>query len=232
MVNKIKTLIKKYWYIISVLAITCILIVLASKCDNNITKRDKILTNVEYTDSNGTYHKIYQDKKFKDLKKENKTLYDSLKAYKEQISYLTQFKYQKTYNTGKVTNKPVREDVERVVNKKDTIKVYEYKSQDNDSLSYTLKIGSVSRPEWYELKTTIKEKITLVNKTASDGTNHLTIDTSNKGNITDVTTYKKKEKKSFWKRFKAGPSVSVGYDPIHKNIGMTIGVGVMFDLTK
>lgn len=232
MVNEIKTLIRKYWYIISVLTITCILIILASKCDNNITKRDKILTNVEYTDSNGTYHKIYQEKKFKDLKKENKTLYDSLKAYKEQISYLTQFKYQKTYNTGKVANKPVREDVERVINKKDTIKVYEYKSQDNDSLSYTLKIGSVSRPEWYELKTTIKEKFTLVNKTASDGTNHLTIDTSNKGNITDVTTYKKKEKKSFWKRFKTGPSVSVGYDPIHKNMGMTIGVGVMFDLTK
>lgn len=232
MVNKIQTLIIRYWYIITVLTITCFLIVLASKCDNNISKRDKILTNVEYTDSNGTYHKIYQEKKFKDLKKENKTLYDSLKAYKEQISYLTQFKYQKTYNTGKITNKPVREDVEKVINKKDTIKVYEYKSQDNDSLSYTLKIGSVSRPEWYELKTTIKEKFTLVNKTASDGTNHLTIDTSNKGNITDVTTYKKKEKKGFWKCFKAGPSVSVGYDPIHKNMGMTIGVGVMFDLTK
>ena len=190
------------------------------------------ITKVEYTDSSGTYHKVYYDEDFKALKKENKELYDSLKAYKDQISYLAQFTYTKEYNTGKVESKPANVEVESVTDEGDTLKIYEYSNNPNDTIHYTLRVGSISEPNWYQLNTKISEKFTIVNKSGADGSNHVTIESNNKGTISDVTVFKKEEKKTFWKRFKTGPGATVGYDPINKNFGMAVGWTVTFDITK
>ena len=41
---------------------------------------------------------------------------------------------------------------------------------------------------------------------------------------------REKKKRSFKDRFSVGPAVVVGYDPFNKSFGMTIGLGVSFDL--
>lgn len=231
MVTTIKKFICKYWFVLSVVLGVIVIITLLNHCGHKRNSIIKEINNTEYVDSNKTYHKIYQDNNFKILKKENRELYDSLKKYKKEINYLNQFRYKKTYTVIRTVEKPVRVEIEKVVNR-DTLKVYEYRNNPNDSLNYTLKIGSYKRPEWYELKTTINEKFTIVNKTSDDGTNHITIESENKGDISNVTTFNKKHRKKFWERFKVGPSITVGYDPLHKNFGMTVGAGLIFDITK
>lgn len=230
MVNKIYSFIVKYRIPIAVIISICIIAILTycTHKHNNIIKE---INNVEYIDSAKTYHKIYQSNDFKNLKKENRELYDSLKKYKKEISYLTQFKYRKTYTIVKTVEKPVKVVVEKIVNN-DTLKVYEYTNKPNDSLSYTLKIGSYKKPEWYELKAVTNDKFTLVNKTSNDGTNHLTIESSKKGEISNVTVFNKKYHKKLWERFRVGPSFIAGYDPIHKDFSVMIGVGLMIDITK
>ena len=65
------------------------------------------LDNVEFIDSTNKFNKIYYDTTINALKKKNAELYDSLKDCRDQITYLVQFKYEKTYSTGKV--KPKKE---------------------------------------------------------------------------------------------------------------------------
>jgi hypothetical protein len=60
--------------------------------------------------------------------------------------------------------------------------------------------------------------------------NHVTIQPNDGGNVSNVTVFKKKEKRSFWNRFSFGPGFTVGYDPINKQWGMTAGLTGTFDL--
>lgn len=188
---------------------------------------------IEYTDTAGTYHQVYYETKFKELKKVNKELYDSLKQYKDKIDYIVQFYHEKEYNTGQVTTKPKVKD--SVVY--DTIpvtipqvaKTFEYTSEPNDTFQYKLNVNSFTEPNWYSIQAKIKNKFTIVNK-EENGQNHITIDPENGGIITNPTVFKKEKKKSFLDRFAIGPSVTAGYDVVNKQWGVMAGASITFDL--
>ena len=198
-----------------------------------VIKCKKMVEEVEYYDSLNRYNKIYYDKTFNALKKENRELYDSLKKYKDKVTFLIQFTHEKDYNTGVVTTKPKIKDSTVY----DTIPVtiplvartYEYVSEPNDTFQYNLNVNSFTEPLWYSIKAKVKNKFTIVNKEDGDA-NHIVIDPGNGGNVTDVTVWKKKEKRTLWNRFSFGPGVTAGYDPIHKQWGVVVGATASFDL--
>jgi hypothetical protein len=75
----------------------------------------------------------------------------------------------------------------------------------------------------------VKNKFTIVNKEEGD-MNHTTIQPNNGGTISDVTVWKKNDKRTVWDRFSVGPSVTAGYDVINKQWGIMAGVSVTYDL--
>lgn len=178
---------------------------------------------IEFTDSNKVYHKIYTEKEFNALKSENKALYDSLKGQKDIIDYLASFKYEKEYSSGKVhtTANGIRYDEP---------KDFVYTSEANDSFDYKLTVNSTVEPNYYMLDVKTKEKFTIINKGDKDGNNHTTIQGDHKGDITETTVFKKKQKTKFKDRFSIGPSVTAGYDPINKNFGIMVGASITFKL--
>ena len=113
----------------------------------------------------------------------------------------------------------------------ETIKTYEYAGTDRDTINYRLQIGSTREPDWYKLDMSLTDQITIVNKT-ENGMNETDIQTGNVGVISNVTTFHKSDKKSFWQRFSVGPTVTAGYDVLNKKVGVTVGVGVTFNLMK
>ena len=172
------------------------------------------------------YTKMYHDREYISLKKENKELYDSLKKQQDVITSLLQFKYRKEYVT----------DTIYIAEKKDSIDernidTYVYSNEPNDSINYKLSIGSVEEPSWYHLKFEVNDKFTIVNKEFSDGLYSTTIETENNGGISGILVFQKK-KNHFWKRFAVGPTVNVGYDPIRNTVTTNIGFGVMFNILK
>ena len=186
----------------------------------------------EYVDSTGVHHVEYNSSDFSALKKQNKQLYDSLKQYKNQIDYLIQFNYNKGYNTGKVITKTTTKEVPvyikdnsgNYVEYNEEAKTYEYKNEPNDTLQYNLKINSTREPNWYELNVKTHDKITIVNKDEGNNKNHLTINTDNKADVSDVTVFKKKEKKHIMNVISIGPGIFYGYDV--KQHKTTYGIGI------
>lgn len=223
---------KCFYVVLALFLITCGLIWFSSR---QYESSKKLIEEVEYYDSLNNYNKVYYSKTFKELKKENKELYDSLKQYKDKIDFIVQFTHEKNYQTGKVETKP--NVVDSVIY--DTIKVsetlmaktYEYNSEPNDTFQYKLNINSYTEPNWYSLNVRTKNKFTIVNK-EEDGINHITIGSNNNGNISNVTVFNKKEKRKFLSRFSVGPSVTAGYDIVNKQWGIMAGASVTFDLTK
>lgn len=223
---------KKYSSWIIALLIT-IIVGLVAYVNYQIDKGKNMIDEIEYVDSANQYHKYYYETKFKELKKTNKELYDSLKQYKDKITYLIQFTHEKDYNTGVINTKPNIVDT----NIKDSMKVdtplvaktYEYMSEPNDTFQYKLNVNSYTEPNWYSIQAKVKNKFTIVNK-EEGGMNHVTIQPNDGGNVSNVTVFKKKEKRSFWNRFSFGPGFTVGYDPINKQWGMTAGLTGTFDL--
>lgn len=208
------------WVVIIIWLLSILLAIWLTKCYFGSDRTN--VQDIEYVDSTGTYHKIYNDLDFEDIKKMNQDLYDSLKIYQDNISYLLQFDYHKHFSTGKIFT-----ENHDTINT-DSVKTYDYFSEPNDTFQYHLQINSSKEPNWYSIEASINDKFTIVNKTYDDGTNHITIDSD--GEIENPIIYKKTEKKSFFERFKIGPAVTVGYDPINRNFGMVIGFGVSFDI--
>jgi hypothetical protein len=217
-----------------IIAILIALIVgLVAYFNYELQKKQKQIEEIEFTDTTGTYHKVYYEKKFKELKKENRELYDSLKQYKDKIDYIVQFYHEKEYNTGQVHTKP--NIIDSVVY--DTVpvtipqiaKTYEYLSEPNDTFQYKLNVNSFIEPNWYSIQAKVKNKFTIVNK-EEGGANHITIKPENGGTITDPTVWKKKEKRNFLDRLSFGPGVTAGYDPINKQWGVVFGASVTLDL--
>jgi hypothetical protein len=182
-----------------------IIVFLGVYFNQKLKEKQKKIDEIEYTDTSGIYHKLYYEKKYKELKNENKALYDSLKRYKNKLDYIVQFYHEKEYNTGQVTTKPNIKD--SIVY--DTIPVtipqiartYEYTAEPNDTFQYKLNVNSFTEPNWYSLNVKTKNKFTIVNK-EENGVNHITIDPENGGTITDPTIFKKKKSKTFFSRFK------------------------------
>ncbi len=232
MIKMFKKFYEKYssWIIAILIAL---IVGLVAYFNYELQKKQKQIEEIEFTDTTGTYHKVYYEKKFKELKKENRELYDSLKQYKDKIDYIVQFYHEKEYNTGQVHTKP--NIIDSVVY--DTVpvtipqiaKTYEYLSEPNDTFQYKLNVNSFIEPNWYSIQAKVKNKFTIVNK-EEGGANHITIKPENGGTITDPTVWKKKEKRGFFNRFSFGPGVTAGYDPINKQWGVVFGASVTLDL--
>lgn len=231
-----KEFFKKFYdkYSSWIIAILIVVIVgLIAYFNYKLNEKQKKIDEIEFTDTTGTYHKVYYEAKFKELKKQNRELYDSLKQYKDKIDYIVQFYHEKEYNTGQVHTKP--NIIDSVVY--DTIpvsvpqiaKTYEYLSEPNDTFQYKLNVNSFTEPNWYSIQAKVKNKFTIVNK-EEGGANHITIKPENGGTITNPTVWKKKEKRSFLDRFSFGPGVTAGYDPINKKWGVMVGASATFDL--
>lgn len=189
----------------------------------------ELVDGVEAIDSTNTYSKVYYDTEISNLKKKNKELYDSLQVNRDKVSYLLQFKYQKEYTTGVVHVKDKNQTSTEqttipTIEEKDS--TYTYSSVPNDTMMYKLQVNSSREPNWYSLNVKMSDRFTIVNKSDDNGLNVITIDPQNNGSISDVTTFKKKQKKTFFQHFHVGPSVTAGYDPINKQWGVMIGVGV------
>lgn len=231
-----KEFFKKFYekYSSWIIALLIVLIIgLVAYLNYKLHEKQKKIDEIEFTDTTGTYHKVYYEKKFKELKKENRELYDSLKQYKDKIDYIVQFYHEKEYNTGQNNNKPVVKD--SVVNDTGFIKIpnvsrtYEYTSEPNDTFQYKLNVNSFTEPNWYSIQAKVKNKFTIVNKEEGD-VNHIVINPENGGTITDPTVWKKKDKKTFLDRFAVGPSVTGGYDIVNKQWGIMAGVSVTYNL--
>lgn len=223
---------KCFYVVLALFLITCGLVWFSH---SQVKETKRLVEEVEYYDSLNRYNKIYYETTFSALKETNRQLYDSLKQYKDQVEFLVQFTHEKDYNTGKVTTKPTIKD--SVVY--DTIPVtipqvartYEYLSEPNDTFQYKLNVNSFTEPNWYSIQAKVKNKFTIVNlQDTPDGPNHLIIDGGNNGTISDVTVFKKKEKRKFWDRFSVGPSITSGYDLVNKQWGIMAGVSATFDL--
>lgn len=196
------------------------------KCSNSLDGNKIIDKDIEYVDSNKTYNKIHMDTEFSKLKKENKELYDSLKKSRDIIDYLVQFDYEKSYSSGKVEASSKKDNASAYISRD-----YVYKSEPNDSFEYKLTINSEKEPNYYQLDTKIKQRFTIVNE-HDNGMNHTTIKEDGKGDISNVTVFHKKNKKKFVDRFAVGPSITVGYDPLNKNMGCMVGVSLTFNIFK
>ena len=190
---------------------------------------------IEFKDSVNQYNAIYYETTIKELKKRNRQLYDSLEASKDKIDFLVQFTSKQEYNTGKVVIRKVKEHDTVYVDslKFADSKTFEYTNvNQNDTMIYKLKINSKEEPNWYSLNIKTSTKYTIVNKELENGQNHITIgDGGHNADITDVTVFKK-DKKTFWKRFSVGPSVTAGYDLTHKQWGIMAGASITYNLTK
>ena len=227
-----KELIKKFYkkhslWVISILI--SLMVGMVAYFNHELKKKQRKIDEIDFTDTTGTYHKTYYETKFKELKKVNKELYDSLKEYKDKIDYIIQFKATHSYSTGKVIIKEIIDTVYA-----DSTKVprtFEYANTiNNDTMQYKLKINSSEEPNWYSLDIKTSNKYTIVNKEYENGMNQVTIGTNNGTDISNVTVFKKEKKKSFLDRFTIGPSVTTGYDLINKQWGVMGGVSVTYDL--
>ena len=229
----LKRFYKKYSSWIIALLIT-IIVGLVAYVNYQIDKGKKMMDEIDYVDSINQYHKYFYETKFRELKKTNKELYDSLKQYKDKIDYIVQFYHEKDYNTGEVHTKPVIKDSVVYDTVPMTIpqiaRTYEYISEPNDTFQYKLNVNSFTEPNWYSINAKVKNKFTIVNK-EEGGMNHTTIQPNNGGTISDVTVWKKK-KENFWSRFSIGPSVTAGYDVVNKQWGIMAGASVTYDLKK
>lgn len=216
--------IKKYIAnaIIIILVVMAFLVFFKMYTENKVNKIK--IQELEYVDKNNTLHNIQKDKKFSDLKNENKALYDSLKVYKKEINYLVQFKYEKHYDTGKIE---VRNDTLPLPN---LINEYKYSNSLNDTLTYELSVGSSVEPNWYRIKMGVKDKFTIVNKDLGNGYTETTIESMNKGNVSDVTLMKKPSKVKFFNRIAIGPSITYGYSLSEKKMTPTIGVSITYNI--
>ena len=100
-----KELLKKFYnkYSSWIIALLITIIVgLVAYVNYQIDKGKKMMDEIDYVDSINQYHKYFYETKFRELKKTNKELYDSLKQYKDKIDYIVQFYHEKDYNTGLV----------------------------------------------------------------------------------------------------------------------------------
>lgn len=186
-------------------------------------KSEKEMPNVEFTDSSGIYNKIYHScDDIEDIRNMNKSLYDSIKSFKDEIGFLLYFKFSKEYSTGQVET-----------GKNDSLATtFVYTNNPNDTLQYNLKVNAREEPVWYSLDITLNNAFTIINREFEDA-NHITIESENGGDIKDVTVFNRKDKrKGVFDRFAIGPSIGVGYDPIRQQLAPTIGVSITFDLKR
>ena len=187
-----------------------------------IDKQTIQLSNKNTDDNKHT--SIMYEQELETLKKTNKELYDSLKVYKDEIDYLLQFKYKKEY---------VVKDTIINVDTTEINDIHEFVYTNpipNDTLNYKLTIGSKIEPNWYNIKFNITEQFTIVNKQINDINETTIAPSTSSGQITEVTALKQKEKTKLLDNFAFGPSITMGYGLMNKQIDIVVGVSAIWKI--
>ena len=202
--------------------IKLVLIVLMSVTIIVLWKNNGVLkSSYEAYKKDGTYVKMYQSQTIKELKKQNKELYDSIKDIKN-VKQAVIIKYKYKYNGETIY-------VDRTLPIENNI--YKF-TKNTDTISYVLTVKS-DTIDWYKLDFSLNDKLTLINR-EENGNNEVTINTSNGGStIIGTEIFNKKENKnSFINRFSWGIQIGVGHGLIHKKNDVYVGVGASFRINK
>lgn len=190
--------------------------------------------------ANERYVKQYQAEELSALKKRNKELYDSIMAYSDkkpesalEIRYKYKYKTDTIYKT-EFKIKTVAQEV-YVPGDNNTLQpvavldsIYHYE-KDNDTIQTTIDLKAKDL-EWVKVDAVIHDKFIIVNRTDNNGNIETTIDHSPNVEVEGVTAWHKK--KSWKDRLFFGPTIGVGYDPVHKKVSPTIGFSFGFNLWK
>lgn len=215
---------------IVVIVLAVFLLILCGYIVHLNRKIEKNVQTIEtVTTQDNKYTQFYYEREFKELKKENKELYDSLKNQQDYITSLSRFNYKVHHTVDTVLiekNEPLPSEVENLSDS-----TYHY-ANETDSLSYDLLINSKVEPNWYALDVDVKDEFTIVNKQYADGRLATNIESNHKGEISDITSWQKPTKKKWYQRFAVGPAVTVGYDPINKNAGLVVGVSATWNILE
>ena len=209
--NKTKKIIDiTQWLIIGILLVACAVVFIGNK---KLKERQHVI-------NDETYIKIYESQAIETLKKKNKALYDSLmveRGRKPESAIEIRYKYKYVTDTITKTEFVQTED-----------SVYHYAS-DNDTVKTEIDLKA-SDLDWVNVRTTISDKFTIINRTGDDGTVETTINHSPNVEIEHVDTW---HVKKTWKdNLFFGPSASAGYDPIRRKPSIIIGVSVGYNLWK
>lgn len=202
--------------------IKLVLIVLMSVTIIVLWKNNGVLkSSYEAYKKDGTYVKMYQSQTIKELKKQNKELYDSIKDIKN-VKQAVIIKYKYKYNGETIY-------VDRTLPIENNI--YKF-TKNTDTISYVLTVKS-DTIDWYKLDFSLNDKLTLINR-EENGNNEVTINTSNGGStIIGTEIFNKKENKnSLINRFSWGIQIGVGHGVIHKKNDVYVGVGASFRINK
>lgn len=195
------------------------------------TKND-FIKQVEYN-KNNTYVRIYESKKLKELKKENKELYDSIKHLKNvESAMLIHFKKHYKTDTLKVTNFTVKHDTVYKVSDENkllaiTDTIYNYK-QSNDSVKLNIDIKA-QKLIWCKVDLTLNDKLMLINR-EKDGLVETSINHSNSTEIIKTSMWHKKTDMKWYQRFVVGPHIGVGYGLFNNRPDFYIGVGIGYKI--
>lgn len=198
-----KTSVKIILVICIVLCITSIFSILKYR-----NKVEKLSANLEfYTDSLNRYTKLYPSTDFKELKKENKELYNQLRD-KEALIEAIEFEYKYKYESKEnVVNKPIETD-----------SLYQFKEQ-TDTIEYNLDIWA-THIQKYKIRFNLTNKF-LITRQQIENENRIEINSQLPGKIQDVTVWSKPTKKP---RFGAGISIGAGYGFFTRKPDIFIGV--------
>lgn len=202
--------------------IKLVLIVLMSVTIIVLWKNNGVLkSSYEAYKKDDTYVKMYQSQTIKELKKQNKELYDSIKDIKN-VKQAVIIKYKYKYNGETIY-------VDRTLPIENNI--YKF-TKNTDTISYVLTVKS-DTIDWYKLDFSLNDKLTLINR-EENGNNEVTINTSNGGStIIGTEIFNKKENKnSFINRFSWGIQIGIGHGLIHKKNDVYVGVGASFRINK
>lgn len=193
------------------------------------TQQKKEEAVIEVVSESGKYTQYYYEKEFKALKSENRELYDSLKKQQKYIESLVQFQYKGKISTDTIYIEKQEEEIESVKNLED--KTYNY-TCDNDTVKYHLKINSKLEPNWYKFDAELNDKFTIVNKQYSDGKLTTNIESDLGNDLSDIVVWQKVNKRKWYQQFSLGPTVAIGYDPLGKNFGVVIGLGITYNIIQ
>lgn len=230
---------KLFWIIIGVLVA-----LLLGACAFIFFQRNEVLKERNIA-AKERYVKQYQAEELSTLKKRNKELYDSIMAYSDkkpesalEIRYKYKYKTDTIYKTEFKLKTVPKEVVKKVPVPGDTVFITEtmavldsiwHYEKDNDTIQTLIDIKAKDL-EWVKVDAVIHDKFTIINRTDNNGNVETTIDHSPNVEIDGVTAWHKK--KSWKDRLFIGPTIGVGYDPVHKKVGPNVGISIGFNLWK
>lgn len=210
-IEKFLTNKKNVWFLLllTIILLTIIIIIYSRKC-NDLNNTNKILIN------ENKYIKEYISTNISSLKKENKTLYDSIKNLKN-VESAIEIKYQKEIILDTIF---VREFI--LLNDS----IYKF-NKVNDTVSIDVEIQA-SDLKWCKIGTIYNDKFQIITQD-NNGTYTTTINYDTNTTILDVTTWHKKNNK-WYKGFNISPSIGIGYGFIHNKLDIYVGVTFGYDL--